>query len=360
MMVAHTSPFLRPAPRVVTLGHAVLNDVAAPLFALIIGVTIAVTAPSAGSAAEHRKYRLQTAAKAGVLILLGVLLDLRFSGVVIVLAHLGITVLAALPFLFARVRTLLLTAAALLVLGPGIVIWCRLHLFALLPALATQPWAMTLLDWMVLGNSYQALTLVPLVLVGLAIGHTSLHSRQGLLIIATTALPTFLMVRLWLGDLLPGAELRGGYAEVSNEAPLAVGAFAGIVLAVEFVSDRTTRLAALVVEPFAALGRLAFTVYVLHVLLLMALYSVQPTSFESREFWRIPPRGLLLQLGLIVACWAFAAAWWRWLGAGPIERVTGIVSGKHPVRFLFSRRPWNRVVDRPHLPVGPADQADTI
>jgi hypothetical protein len=106
----------------VGLVESLLNDVTAPLFALVIGVTVAVTAAPPGTAtAQRRRYQNQTAIRAGALIAIGLLLDVRFSGVAVVLPHLGVTML-----------------------GPN-----------------APPAIRAALDWIVLGRSHQALTLLP-------------------------------------------------------------------------------------------------------------------------------------------------------------------------------------------------------
>ncbi len=339
MIIAHTAPFLRPAPRAVELAESLLNDVAAPLFALVIGVTVAVTAAPPGTArAQRRRYQVQTAVRAGALLAIGLLLDIRFSGVVVVLQHLGVTMLAMLPFLFARTRQLVIWGVSLLLVGPAVVTWFRVYGVPVLSP-STPSAVRAMLDWFVLGRSYQALTLLPLALIGIVIGRTILGSRRAMIILLAAAVAGFLTVQLWIALDLPGRSLRGGYVEAWREAPLALGALAAIVLLADLAPDRLLRVTVPPARAVAVMGTMSLSVYVLHVVILMGLYSVQPTAAESLAFWRVPPRGWLAQIGLILACWAFAAAWWHWMGTGPVERVLGVVSGRHRPATLLRRAP---------------------
>lgn len=340
MVVAHTVPFTRPAPKVIEFAQSLLN-VATPLFAIIIGVTIALTGPAPIAVVDQRRrYRRQLVVKALALIGLGVLLDLRFSGVVIVLAYLGVALLAALPFLFVRARTLLICAAALFVLGPGIITWLRVMLpSGLMPhAVFNGPLLPTLLDWAVLGRSYQALNLVPRLLLGVLIGRTILHQRRPIALLLAVSFVAFVVMRLWQASDLPGSGIRGGYVEVGWEVPLALGALACILFLTELAPHRALRVIRPVFEPLAVQGRLALSVYVLHVLILMCVYSIRAGTPGEYAHWFVSPRGWLIQIGLVLVCWAFAAAWWRWMGAGPIERVLGVLNGRHPVSSLLQRR----------------------
>lgn len=332
MVVAHTATFLQPVPRVVALAEALLNNVAAPLFALVIGLTITVAGPPASATfAVRRTYRRQTLVKAAALIGMGLLLDLRFSGVVIVLAHLGMSLLLALPFLFARTRTLFVWAAGLLLASPGLVTGARVlqaRLFA--AGVSIPPAPRAVLDWLVLGYSYQALNLLPLILLGVALSRTVAGRPRALALLFLGCLPVTLVMNLWTLFGLVGSDVRGGYVEVWREAPAALAAATLILLLVEHAPAGVRRVARPTVEPLAAMGRMALSVYVLHVLILMGVHAAAAGLDGGSGALRGPARGLAIQAGLVMICWAFAAGWWRWLGTGPVERLLGAVSGRHP------------------------------
>lgn len=333
MVVAHTSPFILPTPKAVEFAESVLNDVAAPLFALIIGVTVAVAGPSADAdAAVRSRYRLQTAVKAVALIGLGFLLELAPSGVNVVLDYLGATMLVALPFLFVRVRTLLVWAAVLTAIGPGIVTALRSLTLTFPQLLHPQTPLTVLLDWLALGRGYQVLAFLPLLLAGIALGRTILHERRAIRILLVASLVVFVPMQLWKTLDLPGTGIRGGYVEVWREAPLAFGALACVLLLAGLAPERVRRVTGPTFEPLAVQGRLALSVYVFHVAILMWIFALRATASPETAPWFSSPRGWAIQIGLVVVCWAFSAAWWRWIGTGPVERLLGALSGRHPLR----------------------------
>ncbi len=339
MVIAHTTVFVQPMPGFLAKAEGLLNDVAAPLFALIIGVTFAISGPRQSAAGdERRRFRLQTAVKAGLLIALGLLLEAAPSGVNVVLDYLGITMLLALPVVFASARTLLIWAGALTVLGPGIVTWLR-GIASEAPALiAPRTFGTTLLDWIALGTGYQALSLLPLVLIGTAIGRTVLSRRGPMLVLLITSSVAVVPPMLWQMLDLPGTEIRGGYVEVLRELPLALAAFAGIVLLTDLAPSRVAAASRRLFEPAAVQGRLALSVYVFHVGILMWLTALRLSQSPETLVWLSPPRGYLVQLGLVVVCWAFAAVWWRFVGTGPLERIFGIITGRHRWSAMRSGR----------------------
>ncbi|MFV0433012.1 MAG: DUF418 domain-containing protein [Leucobacter sp.] len=331
-----------PTPRPVELVENLLNDVAAPLFALIIGVTITLTAPAAeraGSAetsALRRRYRLQTAVKAGVLIALGFLLEFAPSGVNIVLDYLGVMLLVMIPLLFLSNRTLIIVAAAIVAIGPALVTLVRQLAITAPTLIYPQNFFTVVLDWFVLGTGYQVPIFVAMGLAGLVIGRTILRNRRALLIVLVVSVIAFIPPKIWKMRDLPGYDIRGNYPEVLNETALAIGLFALILLLTDLASSRLRRFTVPIFTPFVAPGRMALSVYVFHVLILMwivdLLFDVSPVMLP----WFTWPRGLAIQIGLVVLCWAFAAAWSRWVGVGPLERVIGVLSGRH--RLAASRR----------------------
>lgn len=339
MLVSHTSPFVRPLPKLLDFGVSVLNDVASPLFALTIGVTMVVAGPAVDAPSEQRRrYRNQTVIRALILIGLGLLLELRFSGVVIVLAHLGITMLAAVALIFARARTLLMWAAVSLAVIPGVVTWVRFHpVPSLFDGTIPTPVA-KILGWMLFDTGYQALNLLPIVLIGIAIGRTILNERRPMRMLLGGACAVFLTVQVWMTLDLPGHDLRGGYAEVWRETALSLAAFALVMLVASMSSERIMQVAERALEPCAVMGRMALSLYTLHILILMWIYSAVLGDPAIGVLWRGGLYGWSIMAGMLLICWAFAAAWWRWLGTGPVERVMGVILRRHPASSLLRRR----------------------
>lgn len=341
MVVAHTAPYLQPTPRPLEIVEGLLNDVAAPLFALVIGVTISLTAPSAARGDDDARqrwiYRAQTGAKALVLIALGFLLEFAPSGVNIVLDYLGIMLLTMIPLLFLRTRSLLIVAGALLAVGPGIVTMVR-QIAETTPSLIFPRTIGTrLLDWFVLGVAYQVLALLAMGLIGMAIGRSVLRDRRAFTFLFWGSVIAFIPFKAWKMLDLPGSEIRGGYAEVLSEAALAIGVFSFVVLVTDLASSRVRRTTQLIAAPLVVQGRMALSIYVFHVLVLMEVVQLRMRFAESSIEWFMWPRGLIIQLGVIAICWMFAAFWWRWIGIGPVERLLGVVSGRHGLSSLYAR-----------------------
>lgn len=352
MVIAHTAPGIRSiAPSPVRYAEGVLNDLAAPLFALVIGVTIALTSQAAATTARGRtRYRLETAIKALVLIGLGLLLGLQFSGVIIVLEYLGFALLVALPLLFLSTRTCLILAAAIFAVSPLLVEGAR-RIVAANPTLLAQPSSpLTLVvDWIALGPSYRLVGILPLYLLGIGLGRVLLGRRHlpiRLMLIASIA--GFVAMTAWsfftspetpLVDVVrPG--IRGSYYEVIRDASMAVGAFTVIYWLTDLSPKRIQRTARRLLSPIAVQGTMALSIYVLHVVLLMGIYNgwlLAPATVQ--QTWLTGnARGLIIQIGLVLICWLFAAAWWKWLGAGPIERLLGVVTARHRPSSLWATR----------------------
>ena len=157
MIIAHAIPFTRAVtPQSVLAGEALLNDVASPLFAFVIGATLALNIGGLPRT-ERTRFRIQTAIKAAALIVLGFSLDLVEAHVAVVLDYLGAAMLVAIPLLFCSTRTLLAITAALCVAGPLITDAARQAAFAV-PGLVYPVTPITVvLDWLALGESYRVL-----------------------------------------------------------------------------------------------------------------------------------------------------------------------------------------------------------
>ena len=186
MVIAHTKVFVQASsPHVVNVVTDLLNDVASPLFALVIGLTAAHnTVGAARWAAERRNsFIVSWCLHAVAIMALAWPLQWRFSGAVVVLEYLGATMLVATPLLFAGRRVLLGVTASLVVVGPF-----------LNEAARDSTWAAsstgvvgTMLDWTVLGPVYRVTGLLPLLLIGLVLGRRPVRDRRRLVVLATAA-----------------------------------------------------------------------------------------------------------------------------------------------------------------------------
>ena len=336
MIIAHTNMFINPMNPLLSYVGTTLNALAAPLFALVIGVTIAVAGPSSSGSAQRssrQQYRRQMVLRALVLIVLGVALDLLPSGVNIVLDYLGVAMLLLIPMLFLTTRTVLVIAASLLVLIPAIVTVLRVSLSTPLNQ-APLP-VYFLLDWTFLGISYQALNFLTLMLIGLALGRGAMQNKTLLLRLLLVGPIFYLLLEAWrlVARVPEFVFVRGGFSEVLREVALTLTAFSLLLLILNFASEKVQDFGKRVLGPLATMGRMALSLYILHLFLI---------AFTLPKFGRSipadPAYGYAIQLLIVVSCWAFAAIWWRLLGAGPMERLIGVLSGRHPFRSLWQTK----------------------
>ena len=356
MIVAHAIPFTRAVtPTSVLAVEALLNDVASPLFALVIGVTIALNTARLPRSARPR-FRVQTAIKAAALIVLGLTLDLVEANVAVVLDYLGAALLVAIPLMFCSTRTLLAVTAALCVVGPLLTDAARQAAFAA-PQLVYPVTPVTVvLDWLVLGESYRVLGLLPLLLLGIVVarwvgGASELSDATGregatgrvetrtrparVAVVAAAGLALFAGSVPWR-ELAVASDTytSGSYPDLLRDLGLSLLAYGVITFLIDGTGGRMHRAMRILLRPLSAQGEMALSVYTLHVLVLAAIWA-SPIG-EADGGWVGTARGWLITASLLVGCAVFAIVWSRLLGTGPLERVVGVVSGRHP---LGRRRP---------------------
>ncbi len=334
MVVAHTAVFVRPtSPYPLDIAMDLLNDVASPLFAFLIGVAAAIsTRRAAGwSHSERGRYLLSWAIKAVLLLGIGWLLELRESGVFVVLGYLGATMLCALPLVFANVRWQLLAFVVVAIAGP------LLNEAARDSTLATTSSGVVeeLLDWTVLGPAYRVTGLLPLLLLGLLLGRWQLDSaaRTRLVLAVGIVLAPIAHVAVELEEG-PNAPTSGSWADLARDIGLTFVVYGSIVLASDFAAPRVRRAVARASTPLTDMGVMALTLYVLHVVVLMAIWQTDLPFDQDRLETGV---GWLVMFGLLAGCAAFAMVWRRWLGTGPLERVIGVLSLRHPPQSLALR-----------------------
>lgn len=345
MIVAHAIPFtFAVTPAFVLAGEALLNDVASPLFALVIGATIALNTRGAHYADRSRdrsRYRVETAIKAAVLIALGLALDLGYSGVAVVLDFLGATLLIALPFLFMSTRWLLAATAVLCVAGPPAIEWAR-DIAVATPTLVYPPTPLTIaLDWLVLGTSYRVLSLLPLLLLGIVLGRWALGRTGRTAIVAVSGVIVFAASIPWREfAVTAGTYTSGSYPDLLRDLGLSLIAYGALSLVVDATGGRWRSAARTVLLPLTTQGEMALSIYVLQVVALIVIWA-SPVAATGSE-WVGTSRGWLLTAVLLAGCAAFAMIWSRTLGTGPLERLVGILTLRHPVESLWSRRERER------------------
>jgi len=273
------------------------------LFAVLAGASIALMLAHAGDdAAGARRTRAKVATRAGMLVLLGLLLTQLGTPVDIILVNLGLMMLMTLPVLRWPSWALLGLAATAIAFGT-----------VLVEAVRPEGWWETM---PVIGRlwslHYPALSWIGYVLIGLVIGRLPLGrgSTQAMLVgLGAIVAGATVLVNLAAGD----GDLTSLTAHSYSPAELAHNA--GVAAAVIGLACWAAPRLRAVLYPVAALGSMALSAYVLHLLVIAAV--------GVEIVWEASNVSLVvLELTLLVL-----ASLWRWrLGRGPLERVLTFVS----------------------------------
>jgi uncharacterized membrane protein YeiB len=349
MIVAHAIPFtVAVTPKPVLAGEALLNDVASPLFAFVIGATIMLNTGGLLRAARPR-FRIQTAIKASVLIVLGLALDVVEARVAVVLDYLGATLLVAIPLLFCSTRTLLAVTGVLCFAGPLLTEAGRQAALTVPQLVYPFTPVTVVLDWLVLGESYRVLGLLPLLLLGIVTARwvsgsdaASQTMREQttreirpvrVAVVAAVGLALFAVSVPWRElAVADDTYTSGSYPDLLRDLGLSLLAYGAITLLIDGTRGRMQRATRTLLRPVSAQGEMALTVYVLHVLVLAAIWATPIGALDGG--WVGTARGWLITAALLVGCALFAMTWSRVFGTGPLERVVGVLSGRH----LLGRR----------------------
>ncbi|GAA2097362.1 MULTISPECIES: acyltransferase family protein [Brevibacterium] len=318
-----------------------LSGAATPLFMFTAGSSIALLTAQTMGRAERSRFRLEYALRGLALILLGLALSQTTSHVDVVLSYLGMTFLAALPFLFLRSRWLLVSAALVFAAAPPAVDAVRAlfagHPALLNPQVSGHPLAYVL-EWLFTGRAYHVTWLLPFLLVGIVL---SRHVRNsGVRCAALTAGGLVVTVIAWVlvgRQDAAGGMVRGGYPEMLYDLGRALAVYGAAALLVDSRAARLRRGARVLCAPLTLVGRMPLTIYVLHVPLLTWFLHALP----GMAFWQQAGTAahVLVLLLFFAVCLLFAAAWGLTLGTGPVERVLGVVSLRHPPAWALLVRP---------------------
>ncbi|MBP2369501.1 heparan-alpha-glucosaminide N-acetyltransferase domain-containing protein [Pseudonocardia parietis] len=346
-----------------------VNGRAAVLFGLLGGVSLALlVAPVLGSddSGVRSRLRRRVAVRALLLVGLGLVLAAVSTGPMVILVVYGVEFLLVLPLLFARPVVLAMIAAVWAVAGPLLSFALR----SVLPGprndagqlllgnvmhasdLTSAAGLVRALDTVLLSGAYPVLTWMPFLLLGMAIGRLDLRACAGRLLAGGLAGATIGYGGSWLAmDVLGGRQalLRavepmsavlgmppagvleivgaGSYGTVPTTTPTwlltaiphsgspfdVVGA-SGIAVAVLALCLLAARALGGLLEPLAATGALALTLYTGHIVAL-ALVGDTPQTTPWATTAAFCAVAVLLATG------------WRGLvGRGPLESLVHSVS----------------------------------
>ncbi|QHT55082.1 DUF1624 domain-containing protein [Cellulomonas sp. H30R-01] len=312
MMTAHVGPD-DPGSRVVPGGFAQLADGRpSALFVVLAGIGLALLSGGASPVAGTRlvQARLRVLVRAVLLFALGELLVMLGTPVAVILPTYAVLFAVGCLALRWSVRTLLVVAAAVAVVGPVV----RTLLEAGQQAWQPRP---TLLAEIAVGHFYPAVVWLAYLLAGLAVGRCDLRSARVRLVAAATGAG---LVVLGHGGAWVARDVLGWPATVATTEPHSSTTFevlgnTGVALLVLVACLVVAEAAPHVVSPLAAVGELALSAYTVHVVVI-ALLGDGVVYTPAVASW------LAFLVTTTVLCWSWRAT----LGRGPFERVLHGVS----------------------------------
>ncbi|NNG41264.1 DUF1624 domain-containing protein [Flexivirga sp. ID2601S] len=324
MVVAHAVPwFVAPQPLRAIIGQ--VNDLASPLFALVMGVSAGLVARRVVAARAPRWPTVaQFAVRAVLLVVIGELLGKINIWIAVVLQPLGLTALIGAFVMFLRVRYVAVLA---------VVLW-------LLQLLNTYPgnepndasWrhpAHWLHVYVLSDSHYRVTGLLPVFLLGLILGRVG-HCRPRVLR-ATLALGVAAAAAWVIGRALGWSTYPGRFVDNTHDLALSAIVFALVGMATAAAPRAGTVIRALIrtlLRPVATIGTVALSLYALQFVLIKLLVQ-HPVGWL--------PYGWKPAVVFIVTCLLIAWLWARLIGTGPVEWVVNLLSGRRLVRRLGQR-----------------------
>ena len=183
MMAVHILPAFDHGTDDLTLAHHVAGGRASALFAVLAGVSLALTTgrtlpvrgrPFVGAA-------VGVAVRAALIALLGLALGELDSGIAVILTQYGVLFLLGIPFLMLRARSLLALGAAWVLIAPVVAQVVRRHLpdtgFQN-PTIGMLQDPVLLLNDLTFTGVYPVVPWMSYLLVGMALGRTDLTRRR--------------------------------------------------------------------------------------------------------------------------------------------------------------------------------------
>lgn len=300
------------------------------LFATLAGLSLALLSGGATppGASDPRRTRLRIAVRGLLIMGIGVTLTAMGTPVAVILAYYGVFFLLAIPFLRLKAHTLLVIAGCWAIAGPVVALLVQSWWWGSSAAdVVSRIDPITLIsgegiDQLLVTGIYPAVTWMPFILVGLALGRMDIArlSRTTMLAIGVgmafvaygfSALLTPLGPRPVAGppdassaidwSILLGADAHTGS---TFEIVGGIGVALSILAVCLAAAERLPRLT----RPIVAAGSMSLTIYVAHVL------TINVTGLDS-----MPGQPLWVLLAFIAGSILFALVWFRFSRRGPLE-----------------------------------------
>lgn len=320
MLIAHAAPTWTSRPRPIAFVTANINDLASPLFALVMGMSAQLLL--ARVPAGRGRATLQQGLRGLVLIALGVWMATWGTWVVVVLAFLGVLLIVGAPLLLLGTRALAAVCVVVVLVSDPLNAWART-----LPVITSSPWS-DLAQWVALGSSYRLTNLLPFFLLGALLIRHGIR-RDGVLWAMLAIAPVAYLVRP-LGERLAGwpEGVSGSFPDTLHDVGLVFLTYVAVVLLAEARAVPVRRVVRAVFAFLGATGQVALSLYLLHVGVLW-LWGVLGAH-------RHPDDPLLLAMVVVMPLLA-GWLWWRLVGTGPVEWLLGAVTGRRKRLFVGRR-----------------------
>jgi uncharacterized protein len=327
MLIAHAAPLVPSLPESVLVVQSNINDLASPLFALVMGMSTALVMRKAGPSAQDRGLVVvQNAIRGLILVALGLWLTTWGSWIAIILSFLGIVLMLGTPLLLLSTRWIVGIAAAVVVLSQPV----NALVLSLVPATPLGGSALLLpIEWLFTDSHYRVTNLLPFFLVGAALLRHGFRRDRLLLAILGVALIAYPLRPLSVAFVAPalGADQptlfaltrSGSYLDTLHDVGLVFTTYVVVVVLATVRSPGAAHAIGACFVPLRAIGSVSLSVYVLQVAV-VAIMALSPWATENRWLeWFV----------LVVGVSAAGILWWRFVGKGPIEWGIGVVSGRY-------------------------------
>lgn len=317
MLMAHANSLLVGAPRVWGFGVGHLNDLASPLFALVMGMAAQLVFARDEPWGSWRFLRHQWL-RAAIFIGLGVWAATWGSWVDIVLAYLGLMLIFGAPLALLRTRYLIGVGVLLTIAGPLINRWAR---SAVTIEWYSQHWLVQdLTKWAALGHNYRLTNLLPFFILGLLLQRAPLrdwvtNSWRNSSWLFLVALASYAVEPIMVRVLGWADPVSGSYPDMARDLALVLFAYLGAVVLENWANRPVVRTG--LIDLLADLGQVALSIYLLHVWII---------SLAADWGWRGEPSPHLAGWLLLVPGMVLVGVCWRRLaGPGPVEWLMGVV-----------------------------------
>ncbi|EKA59833.1 hypothetical protein B277_16084 [Janibacter hoylei PVAS-1] len=313
MILSHVSIWARDAPVHsgavgVLLGQ--FTNMAAPTFALLMGVSVGLVSQRPGAVSGQLVRRDWV--RGVIYIVLGLLLARLHTPIAIVLHFLGATLVFGTVLARLSTRWLLPLTVVLAAVGPWVNARARAALSSDLGWLHDYP-----LTWLTLSPSYQVTTILPIFCAGVLVSRWRLSARSLLVLagVGAVAYAGFLLLHVTgMGQQHPGTY----YDFLGNIGRSFIGTAVVVI-----VGDRLHGTARRLVRPLTAMGAMSLSAYVLQVLLFVALLRVADSLWLVTHWW---VTFVGVPLCVMAAAWAWQTQW----GRGPLERGLRLLTQRVP------------------------------